>query len=204
MPPRRMRRPADWVNVGNPASTRLTTTGNSAPTTAEVGATMAAVRIERPRYSAARPITPEVPAAAAQARSAQDGHGSRSARAMSTRTTSPTSEVSTSTRKTLARRVARPPAKSPLPHTSAERRPYTAPRTGAKPGMATRPHMCVAFNDSRSWYAQAVAATRLGRAGRFIYEESNPLERLRQVLYRIQGGWANEWVRRAGPSLLVL
>ena len=78
-------------------------------------------------YSAATPIAPVIPATAPHNNVARGGIGSPVINANSNMRSKPHACAPATTRKTLARLVAKPPAKSPAPHTPAVPRLRPAP-----------------------------------------------------------------------------
>src|SRR3990170_1541997 len=128
MPVRPSRIPARSPGLGRLSNSDPARTGRAAPTTAEVGATVAAAPVDSPWYSAAIPTAPETPAASDQAIVRPDGKDSPARTAAGIRTLSPARAERATTLNWDARRAATPPTKSPVPQTNADARPEMIPK----------------------------------------------------------------------------
>ncbi len=120
IPPKARINPASRGVVGVPAVKIPKPTGNTAPITAAVGATIAVLPSDRARYKAAIPSAPHMPASMAQILLRSEGSASCHNPAKTSSTTIPERVDKASTWNWCVRRVARPPLKSPLPQISAE------------------------------------------------------------------------------------
>src|ERR1700686_2467612 len=94
-------------------------TGNTPVITADTGATIPMRPMAKPRYSAATPTAPVMPATAPHNNVERGGRASPVIQTNSSIRSKPHACAPATTRKTLVRLVAMPPAKSPPPHTAA-------------------------------------------------------------------------------------
>src|SRR3954462_4393881 len=121
--------PTTAAGCGTPSSMNPTVTGTTAESTPVVGATTPIRPTARPRYRQVIPTTPKIAARNARPTSGGAGNGSPRATASTRAATAPTPWVTATTASTGARRVTRPPPKSPDPQHSAEARPRTTTAT---------------------------------------------------------------------------
>src|SRR5664280_1108527 len=115
------------MRSGIPSLYMPATTGNTPVMTEATGATMPMRPIESAWYSAAMPKAPAIPATAPHNNVERGGNGSAVIHANKSMSSKPQACAPATTRKTLARLVAMPPAKSPPPQTAAALRLRPAP-----------------------------------------------------------------------------
>ena len=156
--------PASCIRSGKPSVRRPTSTGNTAVITEATGATTPMRPMASPLYSAAMPNAPVMPATTPQLATSGAASAHRVIQASASIRTRPQACAPATTRKTLARRVAIPPAKSPPPQMAA------ALKLSPAAGHGSRVHASPRLHGSANH--ECLSARPLDRRGRLKRIES--------------------------------